>query len=175
MAPLPPRASSTTQNRKSTGFRQVLEHTNKDQGYNTLVTAQLNKRFSNGFEFGAAYTWSETKDVYSLTSSIASSNFNFTALDGTLANRNLRTSGFDTPQKVTHQRLGRPSAELSLLGAVHSHRRPALWICRDPGRECGRGVRQRHALHPEQPQRDFSHQLADYDRLNTWLEERTAW
>jgi len=94
-------SSSTTQNRKSTGFRQVLEHSNVDEGYNTLVTAQLNKRFSGGLEFGAAYTWSETKDVYSLTSSIASSNFNFTALDGTLAHRNLRTSGFDTPQKIT--------------------------------------------------------------------------
>jgi outer membrane receptor protein involved in Fe transport len=93
-------SSSTTQNRKSSGFRQVLVHTNKDQGYSTLITAQLNKRFANNLEFAAAYTYSQTKDVYSLTSSIASSNFNFTALDGTLANRSLRTSGFDTPHKV---------------------------------------------------------------------------
>lgn len=93
-------SSSTTQSRKSSDFRQVLLHTNEDQGYSTLITAQLNKRFANNLEFSAAYTWSETKDVYSLTSSIASSNFNFTSLDGTLASRNLRTSGFDTPHKV---------------------------------------------------------------------------
>jgi hypothetical protein len=94
-------SSSTTQNRKTTAVRQVLLHTNEDAGYNALVTAQVNKLFSNGLEFGVAYTYSKTKDVYSLTSSIASSNFNFTSLDGTLANRNLRTSGFDTPHKVT--------------------------------------------------------------------------
>jgi hypothetical protein len=93
-------SASTTPNRPSTGFRQVLVHTNKDQGYSTLITAQLNKRFANNLEFSAAYTYSETKDVFSLTSSIASSNFNFTSLDGTLANRNLRVSGFDTPHKV---------------------------------------------------------------------------
>jgi hypothetical protein len=93
-------SSTTSRVRKSSSFGSVLEHSNKDAGFNKLLTAQLNKRFSNGLEFGAAYTYSQTKDVFSMTSSIAFSNFNFTSLDGTLANRNLRTSAFDTPHKV---------------------------------------------------------------------------
>src|SRR2546430_12336403 len=37
----------------------------------------------------------------SMTSDITSSNFQFGALDGTIANRNLRTSAFDRPHKVS--------------------------------------------------------------------------
>ena len=52
-------------------------------------------------EFDVAYTYSHTQDLFSLTSSIASSNYRFTTLDGTLESRNLRTSVFDIPHKIT--------------------------------------------------------------------------
>src|SRR5213079_1560642 len=65
------------------------------------ITAQVQKRLSQGLEFNVGYTYSHTEDLFSLTSSIASSNYRFTALDGTIAIRNLRTSAFDNLHKIT--------------------------------------------------------------------------
>src|SRR5207249_12226698 len=71
----------------------------KDQS--TSLAFQVQKRFSDGLEFSASYTYSHSLDVMSMTSDITSSNYNFAALDGTIENRNLRTSSFDRPNKVT--------------------------------------------------------------------------
>jgi outer membrane receptor for ferrienterochelin and colicin len=85
---------------KSTGVRQVIHHVNKSADRATLLTGQLQKSFANGIMLSASYTYSKSKDLMSLTSSIAGSNLRFTALDGTLDNRNLRTSAFDVPHKI---------------------------------------------------------------------------
>ncbi len=82
-------------------FRQVIEHSNKSRDFSTSITAQLQKRFSDNLEFSVGYTWSNTRDLMSLTSSIASSNLGFAALDGTQANRIRRRSVFDRPHKIT--------------------------------------------------------------------------
>ena len=66
-----------------------------------MFTVQLLKRFSGGIEFNVAYTYSHALDVFSMTSDITGSNFSNAVLDGTLASRNLRTSQFDRPQKVS--------------------------------------------------------------------------
>ena len=79
---------------------QVVQHSNRSADKSTMFTAQLQKGF-NGLSFSAAYTWSNSKDLMSLTSSVASSNLRFTALDGTLADRNLRPSGFDVRNKIS--------------------------------------------------------------------------
>jgi hypothetical protein len=91
---------SVTPDRQSSAFRDVIEQSNETAGYNTLLTAQLAKRFGTGLEFNAAYTYSETRDVISQTSSRSVSNFRFTVIDGTLAKRNLRPSSFDVPHKL---------------------------------------------------------------------------
>jgi hypothetical protein len=65
------------------------------------ITAQLSKAFSNGLSFNAGYTYSKTKDIYSLTSSIAFSNYQFASVDGSLFDRNVTTSSFDVPHKIT--------------------------------------------------------------------------
>jgi hypothetical protein len=93
-------ASSAVASRKTSKVREALEGTNRDGGYNVFVTGQLAKRFGRNFEFLAAYTWSRTKDLMSLSSSRMVSNFRFTTLDGTIDRRNLTTSAFDTPQKI---------------------------------------------------------------------------
>lgn len=97
--------TSTTTNvnpsRPSALFRDVLRHRNEGKDEAFQVTAELQKRFSEGVEFRAAYTYSHSEDLFSLGSSIASSNYRFTVLDGTLENRNLRTSVFDIPHKIT--------------------------------------------------------------------------
>ncbi len=82
-------------------FRDVLRHENRSDDRAFSFTAQVQKRFSRGLEFNVGYTYSHTEDLFSLTSSIASSNYRFTTLDGTIANRNLRTSAFDIPHKIT--------------------------------------------------------------------------
>ena len=86
--------------RKTTSFRDVLRHRNESADRSYSMTLQLQKRFSDGVEFGLGYTYSRTQDLFSFTSSTANSNFRFTVLDGTLENRNLRTSWFDVPNKI---------------------------------------------------------------------------
>ena len=87
--------------RLSTAFGQVIVHTNDNRDRSFSLTEQFQKRFSDRLEFNVGYTYSHSQDVFSLTSFVASSNLNFAALDGTLDHRNLRTSRFDTPHKVT--------------------------------------------------------------------------
>ncbi|HEV8265005.1 MAG TPA: TonB-dependent receptor [Gemmatimonadales bacterium] len=95
-----PTTNGSGVSRVSAGFRDVLRHRNEGQDRALQVTAELQKRFSEGVEFRAAYTYSHSEDLFSLGSSIASSNYRFTVLDGTLENRNLRTSIFDIPHKL---------------------------------------------------------------------------
>jgi hypothetical protein len=87
--------------RVTSSFRDVLRHENRSQDRSISIAAQAQKRFSNSLEFNVSYAYSHTEDLFSMTSSIASSNYRFTALDGTVANRNLRTSVFDIPHKIT--------------------------------------------------------------------------
>ncbi len=93
-------STSSTPTRRSASFRDVLRHRNESDDRSLSVTAQLQKRFGSRLWFNAGYTYSHTEDLFSLTSSIAFSNYRFTALDGTLENRNLRTSAFDIPHAV---------------------------------------------------------------------------
>ena len=92
---------ATTVVRKTTSFRDVIRHRNESADRSFQITYQLEKRFSDRMQFLAGYTYSHVQDLISLTSSIASSNYRFTALDGTIENRNLRTSAFDVPHKIT--------------------------------------------------------------------------
>jgi outer membrane receptor protein involved in Fe transport len=98
-----PNAAGTglTRLKKAGGVLQVVHHTNRSSDRATLVTFQLQKSFADKLAFSTAYTRAKAKDLMTMTSSIATSNLRFTALDGTLENRNLRTSGFDVPHKIT--------------------------------------------------------------------------
>jgi hypothetical protein len=81
-------------------FSNILEHSNKSSDRAFSITAQFQKHFGDNLQFDAGYSYSHTEDLISLTSSIAFSNYRFAPLDGTLDNRNLRTSLFDVPHKV---------------------------------------------------------------------------
>ena len=93
--------TGSTPARLKSSFRDVLRHRNESTDRAWSMTAQLQKRFSDNVEFNVGYTYAQVQDLISLTSSIAFSNFRFTALDGTLENRNLRTSVFEIPHKIT--------------------------------------------------------------------------
>ncbi len=90
-----------TPTRLTTNAGAAIRHTNSSGGRTLSVTGQLQKSLGGRVQLNAGYTYSNTTDVMSLTSSIAFSNFQFSAVDGTLADRNVRTSFFDTPHKVT--------------------------------------------------------------------------
>jgi Carboxypeptidase regulatory-like domain len=96
-----PATGSATVLRVTNRANDVVLNKNVSKDQSTSTSFQLQKRFSNGVEFIAAYTYSKSLDVMSMTSDITSSNFQFGALDGTIANRNLRTSSFDRPNKVS--------------------------------------------------------------------------
>ena len=55
----------------------AIELTNAKAGHNYTVTGQLRKRFSRAFEMTGAYTYMQSKDVQSLTSDRAISNWRF--------------------------------------------------------------------------------------------------
>ncbi|MBA3444957.1 MAG: TonB-dependent receptor [Gemmatimonadales bacterium] len=76
-------------------------HTNTSAGRTYSGTVQLQKSFSGGVELNAGYTYSNTTDAISLTSSQAFSNYQFAAVDGPLESRNPRTSVFNVPHKFT--------------------------------------------------------------------------
>lgn len=91
---------AATVSRRTASFRDVIRHRNESADRSYSMTLQLQKRFSDGVEFGVGYTYSRTQDLFSFTSSTANSNLRFTVLDGTIQNRNLRTSYFDVPNKI---------------------------------------------------------------------------
>lgn len=92
-------SGSATPTRITSRFRDVLRHRNESGDRSYSATVQLQKRFAGGMEFSAGYTLSQSLDKFTLGSSIASSNFRYTALDGTLDKRNLRRSVFDRPHR----------------------------------------------------------------------------
>ena len=70
-----------------------------DRSYS--ITAQLSKRFSNGTELSGAYTYTDAKDRMSMGRDLSSLNALSTPVDGSLEHRELRTSFWERPHKVT--------------------------------------------------------------------------
>jgi hypothetical protein len=79
---------------------QAVKVLNKNGGRVYSATIQLQKQMRM-FGVSAAYTYSDSRDRISLTSSQALSNFQFAPLDGDIQNRNVRPSAFDRPHRVT--------------------------------------------------------------------------
>jgi outer membrane receptor protein involved in Fe transport len=96
-----PATGAASKNTVRSDIGNALFHRNINGGNSVSITAQLSKAFSNGLSFNAGYTYSKTKDILSLTSSIAFSNYQFASVDGSLFDRNVTTSSFDIPHKIT--------------------------------------------------------------------------
>ena len=80
---------------------QAVKVTNKDGARVYSATFQLQRQFGKRFTVSLAYTYTDSEDLMSFTSSQALSNFQFAPLDGDIQNRNLRPSAFDRPHKIT--------------------------------------------------------------------------
>ena len=120
-------AGDATPNRVSTDFGHVLEITNASGDRSFSGTVQLQKRWSNGAELGLAYTYTDSKDRMAAPGDLAAVNM-FNILDGTLADRNLATSYYSVPNKITLRRCLQPSAPLSVLPVLQWLFRYTLYL-----------------------------------------------
>ncbi len=79
----------------------VIDVTNHSEDYNYSISTQLNRRFSDRFEATVAYTYMQAKDVQSLTSDRAISNYRFgRQLSGAHEDIEATTSNFSRPHRV---------------------------------------------------------------------------
>lgn len=86
--------------RLSNAFANVTDITNTDEGYNYSVTGQLQRPFRENFDFSLAYTFTRARDVNSVTSSQAFSNWRFNPIDADPNDPDLRPSNFEVPHRV---------------------------------------------------------------------------
>ena len=81
--------------------RNVIDVQNASKDYSYSLTAGLNRRFTNWFEAHASYTYEQARDIQSLTSSTATSNWRFgRALAGDQYSHNLDRSRFELPHRI---------------------------------------------------------------------------
>jgi outer membrane receptor protein involved in Fe transport len=92
----------TTIGRPAVAFSEgVIELTNQSKDYNWSVSGQLRKSFGGDLDLTASYTYLESKDVQSLTSDRAISNWrNGMQPFGSIEDPPLTNSYFDRPHRV---------------------------------------------------------------------------
>ena len=96
-----PATGAATASRVTGTYADVIRNLNTSGDHSASLAVQFQKRFSNGVEFNASYTYSHTVDFRSMTSDITSSNYRFGVLNGPVDAPTLATSSFDRPHKVT--------------------------------------------------------------------------
>jgi hypothetical protein len=74
-----------------------ITNTSRNRSYN--LTFQLQRRFLDGWDLGAAYSFSRSEDVNSMTSSQAFSNWRFNPIRNDPNNPELAPSNFDVPHR----------------------------------------------------------------------------
>lgn len=80
---------------------QVLDLTNSSGDYTWSVTGELQKSFSHSFEGSVAYTYQQARDVVSVTSSTAGSNYRYQRdVSGRLDDMSVTRSKYDMPHKI---------------------------------------------------------------------------
>lgn len=87
---------------KNIGNRtQVLDLTNASGDYTWSVTGQVQKSFSNRLEGSASYTYQQARDVVSITSSTAGSNYRYQRdVSGRLDDLSVTRSKYDQPHRI---------------------------------------------------------------------------
>ena len=96
-----PATGAATASRVTATYADVIRNFNTSGDHSASLAVQFQKRFSNGVEFSASYTYSHTVDFRSMTSDITNSNYRFGVLNGPVDAPTLATSFFDRPHKVT--------------------------------------------------------------------------
>jgi hypothetical protein len=81
-------------------FQNVLLLSNTDQGYQYIVSFQLQKEWGNGHVINAAYSYGVAKDIFSGTSSRAISNWGYNITPGDPNNQGLSYSTHDPGHRI---------------------------------------------------------------------------
>jgi hypothetical protein len=76
----------------------LLTNSDQDRAWNLILQAQ--KRYSDGLELNASYTFSDAEDISGLTSSIATSNVGFNPVAGNPNDPPLATSNYQQTHKI---------------------------------------------------------------------------
>jgi hypothetical protein len=87
-------------NRRNPAFGPVIEMFNRSGDRAWSVAFQLQKRFPQGTELSAAYTYTDARDRQSTPADQSYANLTASPLDGTWERPNLRTSIYSRPHKI---------------------------------------------------------------------------
>jgi hypothetical protein len=87
--------------RRSEAFGPVMQVRNARGNRAFSITAQLQKRFPNGTELGASYTYGRSRDRLSASEDNTDGDFGGTPLDGTLERRRVTTASWEVPHRIT--------------------------------------------------------------------------
>jgi hypothetical protein len=96
-----PTTGEAAPNRRTAALGGVYEIRNGSGDRAYSITAQLQRRFPNGIEWSAAYTYTNAKDRMSTDGDLAITNASSTPVNGSLEHRELGTSLWETRHKVT--------------------------------------------------------------------------
>ncbi|MBC5993620.1 TonB-dependent receptor [Pontibacter cellulosilyticus] len=86
--------------RINSDYTNVILLDNTNEGYRYSITGQLRKDFTNGIQTTVAYTYGESKDVNSGTSSTALSNYEFNQIVNNPNDPQLSYSRFDIRHRI---------------------------------------------------------------------------
>ena len=98
---LDPATGESQPNRRSPAFGPVIEMFNRSGDRSWSLALQLQKRFPQGTELGAAYTYTDARDYQSLPADRSYENLAASPLDGSWERPNLRTSLYSRPHKLS--------------------------------------------------------------------------
>jgi hypothetical protein len=90
-----------TPNRRTQTFGPVIQLRNARGNRAFSTTLHLQKSFANGTELNGSYTYSRSEDRLSPSADNTGDDVDFTALDGSLQQRNLTTSFWQVPHRIT--------------------------------------------------------------------------
>ena len=96
-----PVTGEATPSRRSNALGGVFEMRNGSGDRSYSITAVLGKRFANGTELSAAYTYTDARDRMGMGADLSGINAASTPVNGTLEQRDLATSWWARPHKVT--------------------------------------------------------------------------
>jgi hypothetical protein len=92
---------ATPGRRDPNNLAQAVRVFNKNGGRVLNATLQLQKQVRDILDVSVGYSYTDSRDRMSLTSSQALSNFQFAPVDGPLEERNLRPNNFDRTHRIT--------------------------------------------------------------------------
>jgi len=108
----PTNKSYVSNSRLNSGYEEIIKLNNTNKGYSYNFVFQLQKAFKKGLQASAAYTFGESMDLNSGTSSVAYSNWRYVNNVHGLNDLGLTTSNFSTRSRI----LGFVSYKINYLG-----------------------------------------------------------